>query len=140
MRSHLSRTFRTAACTGALLAAFHAPARADQLCDPAFQDCRALLVNLIRSEPTGIDVAFWFMKDPIYSTELIQRFRAGVRVRVLIDTDANVEYPENVDRLAELQAAGIPMRERVGSGILHWKTMIRRSSSPVRTGAPTSGD
>ena len=103
---------------------FPDPAAADTLCDSAFQDCRAHVVSLIRAEQVGIDVAFWFMKDETYTIELIQRFRAGVRVRVLMDTEANVTTPENALRLAELRSAGIPMRERVGSGILHWKTMI----------------
>lgn len=123
-----------------LLFSCHVPARADQLCDPAGQDCRTPLVNLIRSEQVGIDVAFWFMKDAIYATELIQRFRAGVRVRVLMDTDANVTYPENALRLTELRNAGIPMRERVGSGILHWKTMIFAGQNVVQfSGANYSG-
>ena len=107
-----------------LLLLFHSPAAADTLCDPAFQDCRAHLVSLIRTEQVGIDVSFWFMKDQTYTIELIQRFRAGVRVRVLMDTDANADNPENAQRLGELRSAGIPMRERVGSGILHWKAMI----------------
>jgi phosphatidylserine/phosphatidylglycerophosphate/cardiolipin synthase-like enzyme len=115
-----------------LLFAGHLPARADQLCDSAGQDCRSVLVNLIRNEQVGIDVAFWFMKDPIYTSELIQRFRAGVPVRVLMDTRANEEYPENVLRLAELWSAGIPMRQRVGSGILHWKTMIFAGQNVVQ--------
>ena len=29
-----------------------------------------------------------------------------------MDPRANADYPLNVDRLAELQAAGIPMREK----------------------------
>src|SRR5688500_4670579 len=120
----VDRPVRRTMCALALVLCFGASARADALCDPAFQDCRAHLVSLIRNETVGIDVAFWFMKDETYAMELIQRFRAGVRVRVLIDTEANVEYPENALRLAELRAAGIPMRERVGSGILHWKTFI----------------
>jgi phosphatidylserine/phosphatidylglycerophosphate/cardiolipin synthase-like enzyme len=96
------------------------------------RDCRAILVNLIRNEQVGIDVAFWFMKDPTYTRELIQRFQSGVRVRVLVETDANAGTPENAERLAELQNAGIPMRERVGAGILHWKTMIFTAQNLVQ--------
>ena len=121
----VGRIPRLAGCVLWLTLLFSSPAAADTLCDSAFQDCRAHLVSLIRNEQVGIDVAFWFMKDQTYTTELIQRFRAGVRVRVLMDTDANTqENPENAVRLEELRSAGIPMRERVGSGILHWKTMI----------------
>ncbi|MGB2716486.1 MAG: phospholipase D-like domain-containing protein [Vicinamibacterales bacterium] len=110
--------------TLSLVLLFHLPAAADGLCDSSFQDCRTPLLNLIRNEQVRIDVAFWFMRDQTYTDELIQRFRAGVPVRVLMDTDANSSYPENEQRLAELRSAGIPMRERIGSGILHWKTMI----------------
>ena len=96
-----------------LLPAAAADARAaHRLCDPGLEDCRAILVDLIRRETVGIDAGFWFMEDPTFSSELIQRWRAGVPVRVLMDTRANGGTPRNAERLAELQAAGIPMRER----------------------------
>lgn len=126
----------------ALLAGLPAPARAiDQLCDPADENCRTILINLIRNERVGIDVAFWFMEDPRYTTELINRFRAGVPVRVIVDSRANSEYPLNATRLAELQAAGIPMRRRVASGILHWKMMLFTGQDVVQfSGANYSPD
>src|SRR5213593_4630996 len=65
-----------------------APARAERLCDPAHEDCRAILLNLIQSEVSGIDVAFWFMEDSHYSSAIIKRFQAGVPVRVLVDPRA----------------------------------------------------
>ena len=97
---------------------------ADELCDPSFEDCRARLIQLIRNEHVGIDVAFWFMEDARYSNELIKRAQAGVPVRILVDPRANSTYRVNADRLAELAAAGIPMRKKVSSGILHWKMML----------------
>lgn len=126
----------------AALAASARPARAvERLCDPANENCRTILINLIRNERVGIDVAFWFMEDPRYTTELISRFRAGVPVRVLMDTRANSSYPLNADRLAELQAAGIPMRRRVASGILHWKMMLFAGQNTVQfSGANYSSD
>ena len=96
----------------------------DRLCDPGDEDCRAILINYIRNETVGIDVAFWFMEDARYTTELIRRHQAGVRVRVLVDPRANKDYPLNAGRLNELQAAGIPMRKRLGNYILHWKMML----------------
>jgi phosphatidylserine/phosphatidylglycerophosphate/cardiolipin synthase-like enzyme len=96
----------------------------DRMCDPGDEDCRAILINYIRNETVGIDVAFWFMEDARYTYELIQRHRAGVRVRVLVDPRSNIDYPLNADRLNELQAAGIPMRKRLGTYILHWKMML----------------
>src|SRR4051795_12389761 len=101
------------------------PARAlDRLCDPAYENCRTVLINYIRAETKGIDVGFWFMEDARYSTELIARFNAGVPVRVLMDLRANDTNQFNAQRLAELQAAGIPMRRRTASGIMHYKLML----------------
>ena len=116
------------------LAGTPSPAAAqDCLCDPAAEDCRARLINLIRSEPVGggIDVGFWFMEDARYTAELIRRHQAGVRVRVLMDPRANSTYDLNDDRLAELQNAGIPMRRRLTNYILHWKMMLFRSQGVV---------
>src|SRR5688572_14919536 len=96
----------------------------DWLCDTAYQNCRTPLLDLIRNERDGIDVAFWFMEDPRYANEIIARHRAGVRVRVLMDTSANPTYPGNAAILATLRDAGIPMRNCIQSAILHWKTMI----------------
>jgi phosphatidylserine/phosphatidylglycerophosphate/cardiolipin synthase-like enzyme len=104
----------------------------DRLCDPGAEDCRSILINYIRNERIGIDVAFWFMEDTRYATELINRHRAGVPVRVLIDTRANGSYPLNAQRLAELQNAGIPMRRRLTSYILHWKMMLFHGQNVVQ--------
>ena len=100
------------------------PARADRLCDPAGEDCREILLNLIRNETTGIDVAFWFMEDARYSAELIRRAQAGVPVRVLVDLSANAGHPINGQIIDQLRLAGIPIRRRNLSSILHWKMML----------------
>jgi hypothetical protein len=39
----------------------------ERLCDPQFEDCRAPIIDLIRNERVGIDVAFWFMEDARYN-------------------------------------------------------------------------
>jgi phosphatidylserine/phosphatidylglycerophosphate/cardiolipin synthase-like enzyme len=104
----------------------------DRLCDPADENCRTILINLIRNERVGIDVAFWFMEDARYTTELIARFKAGIPVRVLVDTRANSTSQWNADRLKELADAGIPMRRRTASGILHWKMMLFSGQNTVQ--------
>ena len=103
----------------------------DRLCDPGGEDCRSILIDYIRRETVGIDVAFWFMEDARYTTELIRKHQAGVPVRVLIDTRANSSYPLNADRLRELQNAGIPMRRRLTNYILHWKMMLFHGQNVV---------
>jgi phosphatidylserine/phosphatidylglycerophosphate/cardiolipin synthase-like enzyme len=104
----------------------------ERLCDTESEDCRAPLLTLIRNEKQGIDVAFWFMVDARYSYEIIQRFRAGVPVRVLVDEQANRTKPYNATILAELRDAGIPMRRRNSGGILHWKFMLFHGQNMVQ--------
>src|SRR5690349_17990987 len=113
----------------------------DRLCDPGGEDCRSILINYIRNEKVGIDVAFWFMEDARYSNELIKRHQAGIPVRVLMDPRANPTYPLNASRLNELQAAGIPMRKRLTNDILHWKMMLFDGQNVVEfSGANYSAD
>jgi phosphatidylserine/phosphatidylglycerophosphate/cardiolipin synthase-like enzyme len=115
----------------ALLSATIAPAAAqseyNRLCDPAYENCRTPLIQLIRNETVGIDVGFWFMEDTRYATELIAKWRAGVPVRVTMDTEAVSQFGYEGAKvpLQMLKDAGVPMREKTGStGIFHWKTMI----------------
>jgi phosphatidylserine/phosphatidylglycerophosphate/cardiolipin synthase-like enzyme len=117
------------------------PARAaDRLCDPGAEDCRAILINLIRNEKVRIDVAFWFMEDARYSNELERKRSEGVPVRVLMDTRANADY-NNEPQVAQLAAAGIPMRRKVTSYILHWKMMLFHGQNTVQfSGANYSPD
>ena len=103
------------------------PSRAvalERLCDTAYENCRTPLLTLIKNEKVGIDVAFWFMTDSTVSSALISRWKAGIPIRVLMDSEARINHPGNVPVLAALKSAGIPMREKTAGGILHWKTMI----------------
>jgi len=118
------------------LAVFAPSARAaDTLCDPSVSNCRTQLLTLIQNEKVGIDVAFWFMQDSRYMNEIIKRWNAGVPVRILVDTRANAQYPGNDTMLAGFQNAGIPMRQRTASAILHWKTMIFAGQHTVEFGS-----
>ncbi len=128
--------FRVASALSAVvaLAAPRAEA-AERLCDTSFEDCRTPLINLIRTETVGIDVAFWFMEDSRYSTEIIARWNAGVPVRVIMDTEANVSYPGNVPVLNALRQAGIPMLEKTSGGIVHWKLMLFAGQNVVEFSA-----
>jgi regulation of enolase protein 1 (concanavalin A-like superfamily) len=105
----------------------------DRMCDPAYENCRIPLVDLIRKETVGIDVGFWFMEDSRYATELIAKHRAGVPVRVLFDSDAYTSYGyTNARRPVELMRdAGIPMRDKKASAILHFKMMLFAGQNQV---------
>jgi phosphatidylserine/phosphatidylglycerophosphate/cardiolipin synthase-like enzyme len=124
------------------LAAFATTARAlDRLCDPSFEDCRAILINYIRNENVGIDVGFWFMEDARYTYELNKKWQAGVPVRVIMDTRANATNQYNAQRLQELKDAGIPMRTRKTGGIMHYKMMLFAGQGIVEfSGANFSAD
>ncbi|MGB2714074.1 MAG: phospholipase D-like domain-containing protein [Vicinamibacterales bacterium] len=126
----------------ALLLASATSARAtDKLCDPGNEDCRNILIQKIRGELVGIDVAFWFMEEPWYANELINKWRAGVPVRIIVDSRANATYPKNGPILDMLRQAGIPMRERYTGGILHWKMMLFTGQNFVQfSGANYSED
>jgi phosphatidylinositol-3-phosphatase len=113
----------------------------ERLCDTAFEDCRAPLWQLIDNETQGIDVAFWFMQDSSYATKLINKFQAGVPVRVLVDPRANPTYAGNEDVLNMLKNAGIPMRYKLTDGILHWKMMLFVGQNKLEfSGANYSGN
>jgi hypothetical protein len=137
VRSHL---FLAALLTASLILPADATAQ-DRLCDPGAESCRDILINYIRNESVGIDVAFWFMEDARYTNELIAKWKAGVPVRVLIDTRANDPYPLNADRVRELQDAGIPIRRASSSLYLHWKMMLFSGQNIVEfSGANYSPD
>ncbi len=102
-------------------------AAAERLCDPGHEDCRAPLLTLIENETVGIDVGFWFMEDARYASKLIERWNAGVPVRVVMDSEAFTSYGYDTARIPVqmMKDAGIPMRDKTGSaGIFHFKTMI----------------
>ncbi|MCU1384938.1 MAG: C-terminal target protein [Acidobacteria bacterium] len=108
---------------------------ADTLCDPSNTNCRTQLLTLIQNERVGIDVGFWFMQDSRYMTEIIRRWQAGVPVRILLDPRANADYAGNAEVIAGFKTAGIPLRRRTASGILHWKTMIFAGQNTVEFGS-----
>ena len=119
----------------ALSGLFASRARAESLCDSSFQDCRSPLINLIRAEQVGIDVGFWFMEDSRYVTEIIARKNAGVPVRLIVDPRANPTYPLNANSLNSFANAGIPMVQKVGGGIMHFKMMLFAGQNTVEFGS-----
>jgi phosphatidylserine/phosphatidylglycerophosphate/cardiolipin synthase-like enzyme len=120
-----SRRLLTAAVVLAAAVLWPRPAAAlERFCDPAFEDCRQPLIDMIDRETVGIDVGFWFMEDARYSSALQRAAARGLPIRVLMDTRANSDYPGNIFCLDQIKQAGIPMREKIDGGILHWKMML----------------
>ena len=132
----LSRSTLAAVVAAALCGLWpsHASA-ADTVCDPSYQNCRDSLLALINNEKVGIDVAFWFMQDSRYQSAIVSRSQAGVPVRILVDPRANATYVGNSTILSAFAAAGIPMRKRTASGILHWKLMLFAGQNTVEFGS-----
>jgi phosphatidylserine/phosphatidylglycerophosphate/cardiolipin synthase-like enzyme len=105
------------------------------LCDNSYQDCRSPILALINRETVGIDVSFWFMSDSRYASALIQRWQAGVPVRVILDTRADANYPANKSVRDLLVTAGIPIRNYRGGAINHWKMMLFAGQGKVEFSA-----
>src|SRR3954468_10420012 len=137
MNARLARRLATALLAALVFLIPRSALATDTLCDAAFQDCRAPLIQLIRQENVRIDVAFWFMEDSRFSAEIIRRWQAGVPVRVIIDQRAfpslGGAHPVDEQIVQTLVNAGIPIRQRAlsNSYILHWKTMIFAGQNTV---------
>ena len=106
---------------GAQTASAQVLAPQDRLCDPAFEDCRADILKYIQQETVQIDMGFWMMTDARYSNELVKAWGRGVKIRLLMDPRCGPGHPACLPQIDQLKAAGIPMRNRLTSGILHWK-------------------
>ena len=115
-------------------------AAAEVMCDPSFQDCRAMLLSRIQNETQAIDLAMLFMEDDALADAIIARHQAGVRVRVLMEPRRNVTTPKNELILERLKTAGIPMRAKAGGGMLHWKFMIFDAQNVVQWSAANYSD
>ena len=113
---------------------------ADVMCDPSYQDCRATLLAYIRNETVSIDIAMWFMEDLEMANTIIARFKEGVDVRVLVDPRRNSATPMNATILDMFEDAGMPMRYKVGGGIMHWKYMIFNKQNTIQWSAANYGD
>jgi regulation of enolase protein 1 (concanavalin A-like superfamily) len=96
----------------------------ERLCDPTFEDCRADILKYIQQETVEIDMGFWMMTDARYSNELVKAWQRGVKIRLLMDPRCVQEHSPCATQNDQLAAAGIPMRNRATSGILHWKMIL----------------
>ena len=75
------------------------------------------------------------MTDTRYSSEIINRWRAGVPVRIILDTDADTNYPSNANVRQSFISAGIPIRNKVTPGINHWKMILYAGQAKVHFSA-----
>src|SRR3954464_4927731 len=102
-----------------------------RLCDPTYDDCREPVLQYIRQETQEIAMGFWLMSDARYSNELVRAWQRGVKIRLLMDPRCGDSHSACMAQNDQLAAAGIPMRNRATSGILHWKVIIFASQGQV---------
>jgi len=102
-----------------------------RLCDPEFEDCRADILTYIDQETVQIDMGFWLMSDARYSNALVAAWQRGVKIRLLMDPNCEAAHEGCGPQNDQLAAAGIPMRKRIASGILHWKLALFASQGQV---------
>jgi len=112
----------------------------ERLCDPSFEDCYTPLLNAVRAETTGIDMAFYWIELPDLADAIIKRWQAGVPVRITVEPRANLKFPTNQTLLDRFQAAGIPMRFKLADGILHSKMLLLAGQGKVVFSSSNFGD
>ena len=112
----------------------------ERLCDPSFEDCYSPLLDLVYAENVGIDMAFYMIELPGLANAIISRHQAGVPVRIIVEPRANLKFPGNQPILDQFNAAGIPMRYKLGDGIVHVKTMLLAGQNKVVFTGSNFGD
>ncbi len=123
-----------------LLASPRVSAQQERLCDPSFENCYAQIVDQIRAETVGIDMAFYMIELPGLADEVIARHNAGVPVRLIVEPRGSIKFPQNQPLLDRFQAAGIPMRYKLGDGIIHVKLALFAGQNRVLFTGSNFGD
>jgi phosphatidylserine/phosphatidylglycerophosphate/cardiolipin synthase-like enzyme len=147
MRTTVIRLLLTSCAVLTLPGVGYAQQLGNYMCDPGAENCRGKLIALIDAEQQAIDAAFWFMEDTRFSQALIRAKNRGVDVRVITDSrgwkggSGYAGYPDSKATVDQMYAAGIPIREKTGSGgILHFKMMVFHGQGMLEfSGANYSG-
>jgi hypothetical protein len=117
------------------------PAHADDtIYFPAVHNVTAILVDRINRETVRIDMSAWYLTERAVSLALVNRFKAGVRVRLLGDRAALFENDELTKReFYWLASQGVPIRLRYHPtwypDINHWKATIFAGQNLVSFGS-----
>jgi phosphatidylserine/phosphatidylglycerophosphate/cardiolipin synthase-like enzyme len=98
----------------------------EQIYFPSHDDAEARIVAKINAETVRLDIGLWLLNDGAITTAIINRWNAGVPVRVLGDRAGIFESdPATRASFERLASAGIPIRLRYNPTwfpeILHWK-------------------
>src|SRR3954464_7776193 len=88
-------------------------AAADQIYFSAVDDIAAQFVQRINAENTRIDISAWYLTDSTVYAALLNRFRAGVQVRLIGDRGSIFEIdPGHENTFYYLASQGVPIRLR----------------------------
>jgi len=106
-----------------------APSAQERIYFPSHENAEAQIVARINAETVRLDIGLWLLNDGAITTAIINRFNAGVPVRVLGDRASIFESDPNTRASFErLANAGVPIRLRENPRsfpeILHWKCGI----------------
>src|SRR5215813_5915896 len=112
----------------------------ERLCDPSFEDCYTPLIQAVQAETVEIDVALYMIELPGLADAIISRYQAGVPVRLTVEPRASAKFPLNQTLLDRFQAAGIPMRYKLGDGIIHAKMLLFAGQNKVVFSSSNFGD
>src|ERR1043165_1078682 len=110
------------------------------LCDPLFEDCYTPLIQTVQAETAGIDVALYMIELPGLADAIISRYQAGVPVRLTVELRASAKFPQNQTLLDRFKAAGIPMRYKLGDGIVHAKMLLFAGQNKIVFSSSNFGD
>ena len=112
----------------------------ERLCDPAFEDCYTPLLKAVQAETVGIDFAFYGLQLPALADAIIKRHQAGVSVRITFEPRGNLKFPGNQEIVDKFKAAGVPIRYKLGDGIVHVKMMLFAGQNKVVFSSSNFGD
>jgi phosphatidylserine/phosphatidylglycerophosphate/cardiolipin synthase-like enzyme len=101
----------------------------------------AALVQAINAETVRIDMSTWYLDDSNVYTALLNRYKAGVPVRLIGDRDAIFEIDQHSrDAFEYLASQGVPIRLRYNPTwypeIDHWKATMFVGQRMVEFGSP----
>jgi phosphatidylserine/phosphatidylglycerophosphate/cardiolipin synthase-like enzyme len=123
-----------------MLLSCHSVSAQERLCDPSFEDCDTPLLRAVQAETVAIDFAFYGLELPGLADAIIQRYQSGVQVRLTVEPRGDPKFPQNQTLLDRFQAAGIPMRYKLGDGILHAKMLLLAGQNKIIFSSSNFGD
>ncbi len=125
---------------GFLLVSAQLSSAQERLCDPSFEDCYTPLLQTVQAETAGIDVALYMIELPGLADAIISRYQAGVPVRLTVEPRASAKFSQNQPLLDRFKAAGIPMRYKLGDGIVHAKMLLFAGQNKIVFSSSNFGD